>query len=200
MLENPEAYRLLWYGLVYAVVIIAAWFAVTVALVLLRLLRRPPVAPSRAKPESLDLANDPDLHRFFARVNHAYRRPGVPLHAKAPAPSVPLNKPGYQLVRVRPDPEVIAEVPMPEVVRTMPDPAVLHSAPFHSPRPTREPKLSIDLTPVLDSRSSSGPAPETSADPTDQALIALMSIWAKLGEKDRRELVALARIKAGHDQ
>jgi hypothetical protein len=201
-IDDLRLYFALWYGLVYFIAIVGAWAAVTVVFMFARL-RRPPAARPPLKREPPDLANDPELHRFFARVNHAYRRPGVPPHAKAPAPSVPLNSSTPQPIRVRSDPEVIAEAPTPEVVRTMPDPTVLHSAPFHSPRPTSGPKPRVDPIPVLDARSTPGAAPpKTNADPgpTEQDLIVLVNLWAQLSEKDRRELVALARIKAGLDK
>jgi hypothetical protein len=200
--QITEVHWALWYGLIYFIAIVGAWMVVTLIWIFVGLHRRPRVQPfdqpKPSKTELPDLANDPELHRFFARVNHAYRRQ-PPRHAEAPLPgTAPLSRP--RLLSERGDPVLIAEAPIAEPYSVKDDPFVLHSAPFYSPReeqpatPRSAPKP-IE-PPTTQPAASPPPPPSATPRPTEQDLIAMVNLWAQLSEKDRRELLALARIKA----
>jgi hypothetical protein len=186
-----EVHWALWYGLVYAAAGIGAWLLVTVVWLFAAWRRRTRAAPPAVRREPPALEDDPELHRFFAAVNHAYQRRPPP-HAYAPPPSHGPTLGQPRVLRVRADPELVAEVPGPEPVRTLPDPEVLHSAPFYSPREAKPARPCPDPRLVLEATAEHKPV-QASA---DSDLAALMSLWSQLSPKDRRELLLLAQFKA----
>lgn len=121
------------------------------------------------QPQPPPLSNDPELAAFFRAVDRGYGL-GPTSKAKPAAPAAP------QPIRERPDVKQIREgvEPQPSFIR--PDPVPLGQTP-HVPLPGTPPPAA---------------RPQQGDDPNLQAL---SKVWHRLSERDRQELMWLARLK-----
>lgn len=127
------------------------------------------------KAEPPKLTDDPELAAFFRAVDRGY---GVAPTSKAKPAAPPA---GPQPIRERPDVKPIREQaePQPSAIRKTPAP--LGQAPRQP-----EPASSQQTT-----------QPKSEPDPN---LIALAKIWHRLSERDRQELMWIARLKLELDE
>ena len=93
----------------------------------------------------------------------------------------------------KPKPQTPPAQQQPKVIRERPDPPLIHEGTIPEPVSEKpEPKLVGSSTAVkVDGRRPSSP---------DPVLLAIVKLWPYLTERDRRELVLIARMKAELNQ
>jgi hypothetical protein len=129
------------------------------------------------KTDKPKLSDDPELAAFFRAVDRGYGH--APTSKAKPAPPVS----GPQPIRERPDVKPIREGSEPQPSSIRADRMPLGQAP-QAPRPT--------VIPL----PAAGSAPRE----PDPNLVALARIWHRLSERDRQELMWLARLKLELDE
>jgi hypothetical protein len=167
------------------------WLGLYALRMIWRLARAPAEAPAPAAAAPPDLANDPELQRFFARVDPTFRRPQIQPRQRPvfpPSPQAPAAPP--QVIAERPDPQLIwtAPDPIPSSVRR--DPIQLYASPMMDQPP-------LGAVPPAGRHPAPSPAAKTPTTPAapDAQLAAITKMWPLLSADDRRELFQIALLK-----
>lgn len=173
--------QLLGYTVLAILVLVAAGL---IQAILIRF-RRPGQAPAPRQPDvspapQPDLAHDPDLLRFFARVDPTFR----PEHVQQRPRAIPRPEAPPLVIGERPDPELVSSGPDPTPISTRPDPLQLYASPMmDDPIGPARP-----AGPVAQSPDAGTPAP-------DAQLRAIQKMWPMLDAGDRKEIYQIALLK-----